>query len=64
MMNDNEQPEPRVLRSWPLVQLDTSGRPMWAVLGQPGAYAYDARLEALWRRAQRWRQRELWEVAA
>lgn len=63
-MTTNDDDEPRVVRTWPLVRLDDDGRPMWAVMGMPGEYAYDMRLESLWRRAQRWEQTELWEAAA
>lgn len=32
----------------------SAGRPLWAALGGPGyAYAYDDRLETLWRAGQR-----------
>ena len=61
-IDDNE---PRVERTWPLAILDDDGRPMWHRIGtNPPEYAYDRRVEALWRRAQRWAQAELWEVTA
>lgn len=62
-MSDDE--EPKVKGSWPLAILDDDGRPMWHRLGtNPPEYDYEPRLEVLWRRAQRWTQAELWEVAA
>ena len=63
MQNDDE---PKVRGSWPLVQLDADGRPRWHVAGtNPPEYDYDLRLEALWRAARReWVQMELWEMAA
>jgi hypothetical protein len=61
-IDDNE---PRVEHTWPLVTLDRDGRPMWHRMGSnPPVYEYQPRLEALWRRAQRWAQAELWEVTA
>ncbi len=45
--HDHDPPPAR-----PLAILDANGRPLWAALGGPG-YAYDDRLEALWRAGQR-----------
>ena len=44
--------EPTLPPTRPLAILDAAGRPLWAALGGPG-YAYDDRLEALWRAGQR-----------
>lgn len=64
-MSTNDDTEPRVERTWPLVTLDDDGRPMWHRLGSnPPEYDYEPRLEVLWRRAQRWQQSELWREAA
>ena len=64
-MSTNDDTEPRVERTWPLAILDDDGRPMWHRLGSnPPVYDYEPRLEVLWRKAQRWRQSELWQEAA
>lgn len=64
-MSTNDDNEPRVERTWPLAILDDDGRPMWHRLGSnPPVYDYEPRLEVLWRKAQRWRQSELWRDAA
>ena len=57
----DEPSEPRVERTWPLAILDADSRPMWALPGGVG-YDYDLRLEAIWRRGQRWEQRALWRM--
>lgn len=33
MQSSDDDTEPRVERTWPLVRLDSDGRPMWAVMG-------------------------------
>lgn len=64
-MSTNDDNEPRVERTWALAILDDDGRPMWHRLGSnPPVYDYEPRLEVLWRKAQRWRQSELWRDAA
>ena len=63
MTHDNTD-EPTVARSWPLLRFD-GDTPLWAVPGSGGArYERDARLEALWRAAQRGTvvQLALWDV--
>ena len=64
-MSTTDDTEPRVERTWPLAILDEDGRPMWHRMeSNPPEYEYQPRLEALWRKAQRWQQSELWREAA
>ncbi len=64
-MSKSDDEELKVKGAWPLVTLDRDGRPMWHRMGSnTPVYEYQPRLEALWRRAQRWAQAELWRDAA